>query len=459
MTPRTIPRRRSAALLAALLAALALPRPSAAGILDEKRKIGPGALSVPVERVVLPNGLVVLLAPDPTVSSVAVWMSFRAGALHGDAVRSGLAHLVEHLMASGPTPDTDYATLLERRRARWFNATTGFDFMTFEAVVPAEELPLALWVATDRLATLPGLVDAALVEKHRRVVLQERAIRNVDVPYGLVDEHLLGRLYARPHPLHGGVIGSPATLASITAEDVRTFVAARLVPANAILTLVGRFDPGVARRLVEEGLGRLPSGRRPGPASVPPWPLSMSLVEEQRELLSREPRVTLAWRFPGIPHDDATALQLGAVLLTFLTDGAWGMRIDAHLQEYAGESTFTMDLVVPYDEPARVVQDDAEAFLRLLTHREIPFEHLVAANLLLDRSALFSLDALRTRAVILTRVEDRFGGRGRVADVLARHWDLDGGVVRDTARVFLKVPKLVLHARPVRPKPARAERH
>ncbi len=445
-------------LLGALLAAAALPRASAAGILDEKRRVGREALSVPVERIVLPNGLVVLLAPDPTVSSVAVWMSFRAGALHGDAVRSGLAHLVEHLMASGPTPDTDYAALLERRRARWFNASTGYDFMTFEVIVPAEELPLALWVATDRLATLPGLVDAPLVERHRRVVLQERALVAVDVPYGLVDEHLLGRLYARPHPLHGGVLGTPASLARITAEDVRGFVAERLVASNAILTLAGRFDPAVARRLVEEGPGRLPSGRRPRAAPLPPWAQPMTLVEEHREPLSRAPRVTFAWRFPGISHDDATALQLGAVLLTFLTDGAWGMRIGASLQEYAGESAFTMQLVVPYDEPTGVVQADAEAFLRLLTHREIPFEHLVAANLQLDRAALFALDDLGTRAAVLTRVEDRFAGRVRVADVLARHWDLDGGVVRDTARVHLRLPKLVLHARPLRPKPARAER-
>src|SRR3990172_3018017 len=62
-------------------------------------------------------------------------------------------------------------------------------------------------------------------------------------PYGLVDEHVLSRLLASPRPLHGGVVGTPADLARVTVDDVRSFIGERIVPANAIPTLVGRFDP------------------------------------------------------------------------------------------------------------------------------------------------------------------------------------------------------------------------
>jgi len=84
----------------------------------EGRRTTARDFSVDTQRFELPNGLIVLLAPDRGFSNVLVWTTFRAGTLHEPAGRSGLAHLVEHLMATGPTAQTDYQTLLETRGAR-----------------------------------------------------------------------------------------------------------------------------------------------------------------------------------------------------------------------------------------------------------------------------------------------------------------------------------------------------
>ncbi len=449
--------RRSVAGIAAAVLALGIAGAARANQLTDFRKSTPRALSLDVQRFVLPNGLVVLLAPDPKVSSVAVRMTFRAGAQYAPEGKSGLAHLVEHAMASGPTPDTDYAALLERRGARWFNADTAFDAMAFETVVPAEELPAAIWVAADRLVAVPPLLDAPAVDRHRRVVLQERALQQVDAPYGLVGERLFQRLYARPHPLHGGVLGVPTDLAGITSEDVRAFVAELLVPANAILAVAGRFDPATARALVEEHLGPLPGGRRAPAPRLPPVPTE-PVQDASEERLSRQPRVTLAWRLPWLTHEDARTLELGARLLSFLTDGAWGMRLGADLVEYESESLFVVDLVVPYDEPASVVARDAEGFLRFLTLREIPLELMIAANLALDRAAMFQLDDVAGRARMLAEVELTVGAKRTLADWIGGRWELDRYAVKETARAYLKGARLVLHARPTRPKPARKER-
>jgi len=451
MSVRT-PLRLAAVLLAAATAQVA----AASTSIGEGRKATPGQLDLEVQRLVLPNGLVVLLAPDPSATAVAVDMTFRAGAVYEPPGKSGLAHLVEHLLAIGPTPATSYATLLEGRRARRFNAFTDFDTLRFVTTVPAEELPLALWVAADRLGTLPALIDDARVERERRAVVQERAVRYVDAPYGLAGERLFQRVFAAPHPLHGGVLGHPEELGSVSAADVRDFVARRLVPANAVLTVVGRFDASLARRLVEDGLGRLPGGRRSTTPALEP--MDHGWVDTREEPHSRRPRVSMAWRFPAIPPQDAAALELGATLLTFLADGALDMRLSADLAEYAGESLFTLEVTLQHDESMRAVQDDADGFLRLLTMTEMPVELLRAANLLIDRASLFDLDSMEGRSEILTRVELRHAGRPPVADVLGHHWNLERGAVRDTARTYLRGPKVVLHARPVRPRPARLER-
>jgi predicted Zn-dependent peptidase len=439
---------------AAAIAALAVG--AHAGVLDEQRLTTPAQLSIETQRLVLENGLVVVLAPDPSAAGVAVWTTFRAGALREPAGKTGLAHLVEHLVFSGKTPETDYAALLEARRAHALNAGTGFETMTFQVVVPAEELPLALWVMADRLVTRAPRIDAREVERERRVIQQERALRFVDAPYGLAHEQLFRRLYAPPHPLRGGVIGVPDELAAVDADDVHRFVEAYLVPSNGILVVAGRFDPPVARAIVARTLGRLPAGQAPRLAALPPP--GADYVDAQPERLARTPRVTFAWRVPGTGPEDAAALRLGAQLLSAFVDGAWGMRIGAEVVEYEGEALFAMDLTVPYDEPMRVVHADADGFLRQLTHKELPIDFLIAANRALDRIALTGLDGVAARAEALTEHELRTRGRVSLAEHLGSHWQLDGSVLRDTARRYLRGPRLVLHARPERPRKARADR-
>jgi len=443
------------AALALVLCATAAS-PARADLLEESRKAPARALDVAVERHVLSNGLVVLLAPDPTAASVAVWLTFRAGALYLPPGRSGMAHLMEHVVVSGRTPETDYGAMLEARRARSWNAHTGHDLLSFECVLPPEELPLALWMQADRLARLPELVTPEEVERSRRIVLEERALTTLDVPYGLVDEAVHRRLYGAHHPLERGVIGAPDELARITAEEMLAFAQRHLVPANGVLVVAGRFDPATAMRLANDGLGRLPAGVRATPPALAPF--GETYVDGRVEQLSREPRVTLAWRFADVPPADAAALQTGAIMLTFLTDGAWGMRIRAGLLEYDSESTFLMHLTVPYDEPMRVVHDDAAGFLRMLTHKEIPLELQIVGNLALDRMDMFGLDTLAGRAQLLGALELRHGATARASEVLGRRWTLDFSFVRDVARAYLKRPGLVLHARPTRPRPAKAER-
>jgi len=180
--------------------------------------------------------------------------------------------------------------------------------------------------------------------------------------------------------------------------------------------------------------------------------------DRREERLSRQPRVTLAWRLPNVPPDHGRALGLGAQLLTFLTDGAWGMRLQTSFAELGPEAIFRVDLVLPYDEPVDVALRDAEGFLRMLTLREMSTDFAIAAHLALDRGALFALDSLPGRAELLGRVEQVYGGTETVGRWCTGHWTLERDSVRDTARVYLRQPRVVVHARPINPRPAKAPR-
>lgn len=252
------------------------------------------------------------------------------------------------------------------------------------------------------------------------------------------------------------MIGDPEELARCSAEDVRRFVGERLVPANAILTVAGRFDRAEVRARIEELFAGLPGGTRALPPTVPAP--GDPVLDRKQEPLGRCPRVTIAWRFNDASPEEAEALALGAQFFTFFTDQAFDMRVGAELVEYDGESVFLMDLTVPYDEPVSAVHSDAEGFLRQLTLKEMPVEVVQAANLALDRTALMELDSVAARAELLTALEHRYEGRYRPADLLAWHWQIDRYVIRDTARQFLRRSSVEVHARPTRPRPPHLER-
>ncbi|MFO0728271.1 MAG: pitrilysin family protein [Myxococcota bacterium] len=421
------------------------------------RKTADADFQLPVERLVLKNGLVVLLSPDPGLSSVVVEMSFRAGTVYEPPKRRGLAHLVEHALMRGTTPDTSYLKMLESRGAREVSANTTLGFLTYRTIVPPEELPLALWVDADRIGHLPQTLDAPTLERHKKVVLQERAERSVDRQYGLVDLALYKTLFPEPHPLSGAVIGVPEELAQATIEDVKSFAQRYLVPANAVLVVVGSFDPALARRLVTEDFAGMPGGIAAEPPVVPRGePAEVSVTAKER--ISRRPRVTVAWRLPSMRRESVDRLSLGALLLSLYTDGAFGTNVEADLSAHASELLFRMDVTLPYQKPVESERGEADVFLRYLTMVAMPEDLLEATNLAEDRLTLFQLDSLSQRASVLAGLERSGADPTKIASLLGAHWSYDANSIQETARRFLGKNRTVLLAEPTNPRQPKLER-
>lgn len=420
------------------------------------RKTRSADLTPTIERVVLPNGLTVLLSPVPQASTVVVDVSFFAGAQFEPPGKGGLAHLVEHVMSCGRTPDTDYQSLLEARGAADFNAFTSADLMTFHVVVPPHELPLALWAAADRLLAIPPTIDDAEFDRHRRIVIEERAVRIDDAAYMSAQQALYHQMFPSPHPLHSMVIGSPQELAALTVADAKAFIERCLVPANAIVTLSGNFSAAAAREQVRSTLGRLPSGARlPLPQTPPRVAGKVVTVPEPR---ARKPRVTFAWRFGELPVDAASTLDFGAMLVMAYTDGTLGMDVGADYQPFLGGSTFYFDVTLAHEASRNDARNSAEALLRYLTRATAEDAIFGAALLAKDRAQMSALDDPSARATMLTHWEYLVGTGEALARHNERHWSLLPWEIAPVARQWLDRDRFTLHARPLNPLPRRGPR-
>ena len=433
--------------VAALCILGAMPMTSAR---ERARRTTPQDLDIRSERFELANGFTVILAPDDTVNSAVIDVTFRAGTLFEAPGKSGVAHLTEHAIFSGTAPDTNYLTMLEQQGAREVSAYTSPETMYFRHVVAPAGIPLALWAMTQRVLRLPGLLTEEEVSRHRRIVEAERRQQVYDAAYGPSEIVLASRLYRGGHPLRGSILGVANELATVSVADVRAHVSRYFVGANGIVTITGRFDPSKIKGWLDRTLAHLPRGERATPTRGRALTAAHGAVKV-KELLSRRPRVTLAWRLEGLTSAQAEALRLGAVSLSILFDGFTGTEVDAYFAAYGDESMFRLDLRLPFEKGIPVAQQEAEATLRFLTLTPMPEDTLIATLLAKDFQTLALLDSVEARAAYLTRAELELGDASKVGDVTSRHWRLDREALRGLARSALKSKPLIVHSVPVNP--------
>src|SRR3954470_22524209 len=106
------------------------------------------------EITTLPNGLTLITSEDHSTPIVHVNLTYHVGSKNEKPGRTGFAHLFEHLMFKGsknvqPEAHTSMLAWIGGQRT----AYTTDDETVFWETVPAQYLPLSLWLEADRMAT------------------------------------------------------------------------------------------------------------------------------------------------------------------------------------------------------------------------------------------------------------------------------------------------------------------
>jgi zinc protease len=221
------------------------------------------AVSLKATSTKLANGLEVIFDEDHRTPIVTVNVWYHVGSKDEAEHRNGFAHLFEHVMFQGSkhVPEDTYFRFLEKAGATSINGTTNTDRTNYFETVPANQLELALWLESDRMAYLLSHADEATFKSQREVVKNERRQNYENSPYGMVLSFIRAELYPKEHPYHLLTIGSPEDLDAATFEDVKAFFRANYVPNNATLVISGDFDKAKAGPLVEKWFGPILRGK------------------------------------------------------------------------------------------------------------------------------------------------------------------------------------------------------
>jgi predicted Zn-dependent peptidase len=294
------------AVFAAALAGCASPR-SAVSVAQDQLTI---KLALANETFSLPNGLLVVMHREPSAAAVYVGVRYDVGAADDPVGHAGTAHLVEHLMFFPPKHGGSrrFGTWIDRAGGG-ANAETSVDTTEYFEMLPPTQLPLALWLESDRMAYPLASVDEESFTKERDVVENEWRERIENVDYGYVELLTREAVFGAQHPYARSPGGRLAEIDATTLEDVRAFTSLHYRPDHATLVVAGAIDPKSARELVTRYFASIPPGHaRPWPTPPPFDRANMRVIEIAADV--PHPALTLAWRAPRIHGDGFEELRM-----------------------------------------------------------------------------------------------------------------------------------------------------
>ena len=267
------------------------------------------------EKFTLPNGLRVIVHEDRKIPVVAVNIWYHVGSKDERPGKTGFAHLFEHLMFNGTENyNNEYFSPFQQVGATDMNGTTNNDRTNYFENVPTPALDLALWMESDRMGHLLGVVNEEKLDEQRGVVQNEKR-QGENQPYGRVFLQASKSTFPVGHPYSWTTIGSLEDLNAATLEDVQNWFKTYYGPNNAVLSLAGDLNTDEAKEIVTKYFGDIPPG--PSPIKKKKWIAKRS--GEKREIMyDRVPntRIYKVWNTPEIGSPEQTHFELMASLLT-----------------------------------------------------------------------------------------------------------------------------------------------
>ncbi len=205
----------------------------------------------PIAEKKLANGLTLVLAPLRNVPKVNLDLVFLAGRGTDAAAHAGVAQLAGRVALEGTTTRTSKQLKEELRSIGGaMSVSVDADDTSISASALSEFSPRLLELVGDvaRNASYPkSEVDLAKANFASEIE-EERSS-----PEFVAGEQLARAIFGG-HP-YGFTAPDPAAIEKVTREQLKQFAAARYVPNNAFLVIVGDFEPSAMSAAAEKAFG------------------------------------------------------------------------------------------------------------------------------------------------------------------------------------------------------------
>ncbi len=213
------------------------------------------------ETFTLKNGLTVYVIKNALAPVVNVSLIYKVGTADDPRDQHGLSHFLEHMMFKGtkavPKGELDRLIL---QQGGIYNAYTTSDYTCYTTDIVKDQLELILFIEADRMKNLT--FTKADMESERQVVLEERAMRLDNHPFGKAQEIYLRSLYWK-HPYGIPPIGYVEHILAYTYESSMLHYKTYYAPNNAILIITGDVSVESVKKLAQQYFEKIPKSEIP----------------------------------------------------------------------------------------------------------------------------------------------------------------------------------------------------
>ncbi len=307
----------SSVLLAVLSAGVAYSAQSARAMaLPDGVARGPSVEGITEYR--LPNGLQVLLFPDPSKATITVNITYLVGSKHEDYGETGMAHLLEHLLFKGSVKHPDIDKELQSHGARpngstWVDRTNYFE--TFQAT--DDNLEWALDLEADRM------VNSFIAKKDldsEMTVVRNEFESGENSPMRVLLDRVTETAYIW-HNYGKSTIGARSDIEHVPIDRLQLFYKTHYQPDDAVLLVAGKFDEAKTLALIGKHFGSIP---RPERKLRPSYTVEPTQDGERSVTLRRVGEVQgviAGYHVPAGSHPDFAPLDIATQILSSTPSG------------------------------------------------------------------------------------------------------------------------------------------
>ncbi|KWR90037.1 M16 family metallopeptidase [Cupriavidus sp. IDO] len=305
--------------------------------------------AIPIEHWTASTGAQVYYVHSPSIPMLDINIDFDAGSRYDPPAKAGLATLTAALLDKGAAAQDGQPARNEAQIADAF-ADTGAVFggaaggdrggIGLRTLTAQPELDQSIALA-GQLIKAPTYPDAVVGREKQRLIT---AIREADAKPGVIADKMLSKAIYPSHPY--GVSATPATVESVSRDDILKFWRDNYTASRAVVTLIGAVDRKQAEAIAEQLTRGLPQGV---PAPTLPQ-VQMTIPASEQRVPHPAQQATVAMGQPAIARGDPDyfALLVGNYVLG---GGGFSSRLTDEVREKRGLTYGVDSYFAPSKQP------------------------------------------------------------------------------------------------------------
>lgn len=266
-----------------------------------------------IKEITLDNGLKVVCLKKSGAPIVSLQVWYKTGSINEtDGVR-GISHVIEHMMFRGSEKfkSEEHANRISAVGGH-SNAFTAEDVTVYMNSVPSRSLEMVIEMEADRMDRL--ILDDELFKTERNVIIEEyHNYMNNPLTKSFLE---FRQEFFRNHPYEISPLGKLEDLQALTIDKCREYYQKWYSPDNAVLVIVGDFDPDNIFEVINRFFGAKKSAGNTGQRVIESPGYKEMAHRMNRKVEFDVPILIVGFPAPSSSHEDAVSMEILQLVLS-----------------------------------------------------------------------------------------------------------------------------------------------